>query len=95
MMFSPIGDTVNVAVTASAQTLTFTAPPSGQITGNVRLVNDGAVTVFVRFDGVTATVANGLPLLPGTVEMFGGAAAVSVIAAATGSTLYATCGQGE
>lgn len=92
MMFSPIGDTVNIAVTATAQTLTFTAPPSGQITGAVRLVNAGTQTVFARFDGVTATVANGLPILPNTEHLAAGGAAVSVIAGTTGSTLYATCG---
>ena len=92
MMFSPMGDTVNVAVTGTAQSLTLTV---GNY--NVRLANVGTQTIFVRFDGTTATATNALPMLPNTVEMFakGASTAISVIAGTTGSTLYATTGVGE
>lgn len=92
MMFSPSGNTVNVAVTGTAQNLALTAGSH-----NVRLANIGPQTLFLRFDGVTATVSNGMPMAPNTVEMFakGSASTISVIAATTGSTLYATSGDGE
>lgn len=93
--FSPIGATVNIAVTGSAQTLTFTQEVSGAT--NLRLANVGTQTVFVRTDGVTATAAAGMPILANSVEVIdkGSRATLSVIAGATGSTLYATTGFGE
>lgn len=89
--FAPQGDTVNIAVTGTAQTLTL---PTG--TGNMRLANEGPQTVFLHFQS-TATLANGMRLLPNTVEVFGKGSlgSISVIAAAVGSTLSATTGEGE
>ena len=94
--FSPIGDTVNVAVTATAQTLTLTSPGAGTGNATLRLANKGSETVFFHFLA-TATLSNGVPILPNTVEVFdlGGLTSLSVIAAATGSTLYATTGVGD
>jgi len=90
-IFSQKGATVNVAVTASAQTLTFSTT---QPMDNVRLANVGTQTVFVNFQA-TATVNNGIPILAGTVELFSAIpGSLSCIASAVGSTLYATVGQG-
>ena len=93
--FAQIGATVNVAVTGTAQTLTPT-PPATNVDATVRLANIGTQTVFVNFQA-TATTANGIPILANSVEVFalGAAASLSVIAAAVGSTLYATTGMGE
>lgn len=92
--FSAIGPTVNVAVTASAQTLTFSTSQSPPTT--LRLCNIGTQTVFVNAQA-TATTSNGIPILAGTVELFDwpSSGSISVIAAATGSTLYATSGVGN
>lgn len=91
--FTQIGATVNVAVTGTAQSLTFTVYEGGT---NVRLTNIGTQTVFINFQA-TATTANGIPLLANTSEVFakGSATSVSAIASTTGSTLYATTGLGE
>lgn len=89
------GYTTSLPVTATAQPLNLpiTMPQEGC---NLRLANIGTQTVYVTFTGA-ATVANGMPLEPNTVEMFsiGPGDAISAIAAATGSTLYATMGDGQ
>ena len=95
MGFQPAGSTVNVAVTATAQNIT----PSGCEGPNagVILTNIGSQTVFIHLTA-TATVSNGMPLLANTAMgpfQIPAGAAISVIAAATGSTLYATSGYGE
>lgn len=96
--FSPVGDTVNIAVTAASQALLLTS--LGATSGTVRLVNIGNQTIFLKFgtSGTTTTTAAGFPLMPNTAEIFAfGSNAithVAVIAATTGSTLYATSGQG-
>jgi hypothetical protein len=88
--FSPKGDTVNIAVTGTAQDLALT---EGH--GTVRIANVGNQTVFIHFQ-TTATVSNGIPLLANSAEVFakGAASSLSVIAAGTGSTLYVTTGEG-
>lgn len=94
--FSPVGDTVNVAVTATSQALALTS--LGTMGGSVRIGNIGTQTVFIAFgsSSVTTTTAAGIPILPNTVEVFalGGVTHVAAIATAVGSTLYATSGQG-
>lgn len=97
--FQPIAGaatTLNIAVTASNQEFTLPVPPADGCT--VRLVNVGSQTVFWAYGSVTAAVAKSTPILPNTVEVFtlpGGVTAIGVIAAATGSTLYATVGEGS
>jgi hypothetical protein len=93
--FAQTGATVNVAVTGSAQNLTFTAPATNT-SPVLRLCNIGTQTVFINFQA-TATVSNGIPLLANSAETFeqGSTTTLSVIAATTGSTLYATTGFGE
>jgi hypothetical protein len=91
--FTEGGDTSSLAVTGTAQNLTLPTMMQG---GAVRLLNVGTQVVFVRFDAVTVTVANGMPLMPGMPEAFGIGAddAIQAIAAGAGSTLYATMGDG-
>ena len=87
------GATVNIAVTTSAQNLTIgNAPNAGD--ESVRIANLGTQIVFINFNG-TSTL-NAIPILPGSAELFStaGAGVISVIAAATGSTIYATIGNG-
>lgn len=97
--FQPItgaATTLNIAVTAANQAFTLPSPPANGCT--VRLVNVGSQTVFWAYGGATAAVATSTPILPNTVEAFslpGGVTAIGVIAAATGSTLYATIGEGS
>ena len=97
--FRPLGTnkTVNLPVTAAAQ---FLAIPDTLGTRAVRLVNLGADTVFIEFvqNAETAALTTSMPMLPNTAEVFTLALDVvrlSVIGAAgTGSTLYATYGEG-
>lgn len=100
-LFTPLSPTANLSVSTSSSRVAKTALPtnSGGATHELRLVNTGSVVVFVEFgdSAVTAAVATGMPILPGTVESFQLNAAQTHIAAITASgtaTLYATTGLG-
>lgn len=88
--------TTALAVTESNQTLTL-SPNGGAMTRSIRLVNIGTQTVFVALGTVTSSVTTSMPILANSVEVFtlpAGITTLSVIAAGTGSTLYATVGDG-
>ncbi|MGY6240550.1 hypothetical protein [Burkholderia ambifaria] len=95
--FQPRGGatgSVSLAVTASAQNMGL--PVDAVEGGSIRMVNIGTQAVYFSFGG-TATVANSMPILPNTEKTFSippGTTAISAIAGATGSTLYATLGDG-
>ena len=97
--FQPVGGVANtstIAVTASNQPLTL-SPAVGSDGGSIRIANVGTQTVFLAFGTGTASVTTSMPIPAGGVEVFscpGGLSTLSVIAAATGSTLYATPGTG-
>lgn len=96
--FRPLAATQNLAVTASAQTVTFSPVPYGTLA--VRFCNVGTQTVFVLFGETSqtaATVTNAIPIPSGQTEIFTisqGVTTFSVIAGATGSTIYSTLGEG-
>lgn len=93
--------TINATTTTSSIALARTG---GKV---VRLANVGSVAVFIAFgdNTVTATVANGMPILPGTVELFamaqiraGSSTSPTYFAAITESStarISATVGEGE
>ena len=88
--------TTALAVTAEDQTMTL-SPNGGTQTRSLRLANIGTQTVFVALGTVTSSVTTSMPVLANSVEVFtlpGGITTLSVIAEATGSTLYATIGDG-
>lgn len=89
------GATANLGVTAADQTMTITQviPPGGCVG---LFTNVGSQTVFIRMDSTAVTVNNGIPILPNTQVTFGVnfGATPRAIAAATGSTLYLTLGNG-
>ena len=89
--------TTNLAVTTAAQQLTLPSIPAEGAT--LRLVCAGTQTVFWSYGASSGlTVSNGVPVLANTVETFfvpGGTTQISLIAAATGSTVYATVGDGQ
>lgn len=98
MPYLPAG-TVNVTVTNSSAAVP-TIDSAARMT-QFRLANVGTQTVFFLAAAVgqpapTATVANGVPLLPNTVETFTlpPNAQIAAIAAAGGSVLYVTAGEG-
>lgn len=95
MPFASTGLTANLAVTAASQTVTLGTIPQGGC--EARLLVRGTQDVFVRFDGTAAAVGTGMPLAPGVVEVFSFVPgnSITAIAAATGSTLYVTLGQGQ
>lgn len=92
--------TVNLSVTTSSsrvQVLNGTYGPSSEPV--VRLYNAGSVIVFVNFGNstVTAAVATGMPIAPGSVEAFAVDISQTHVAAIVLSgtlTLYATPGVG-
>lgn len=88
--------TTALAVTGSSQTLTL-SPNGGAMTRSIRLANIGTRTVFVALGTVTSSVTTSMPVLANSVEVFTLPASIttlSVIAAGTDSTLYATIGDG-
>ena len=91
--FAFASDTVNIAVTAISQALALTAG-----IGNVMITNIGAQTVFIKFgnSAITVTVSNGYPVLGNSTQAFakGESTHCAAIAAAAGSTLYSTSGEG-
>lgn len=95
--FRPLAATQNIAVTAAAQTVTLNLS-FGVFA--VRFCNIGTQTVFVLVGEASqtdATVSNAIPIPAGQTEIFTfskGTTTFSVIAGATGSTLYSTVGEG-
>lgn len=93
---TPAG-TANGAVTASVTQITLPNGPYDTETVG-RFVNIGTQTIFWAYGTQSSlSVSNGVPMLPNTVETFSlppGITTISVIAAATGSTLYVTAGDG-
>lgn len=95
--FQPRGganSTASLAVGTTAAPVVFAGViPAEGVT--VRLVNGGSQVVFLSFSG-TATLLAGMPMIPNSVETFSlpPGSVISAIAAATGSTLYATLGDG-
>lgn len=94
--FTPRGgatSTVNLAVGVAAASLVVPRLPANG--GEIRISNIGTQTVFVAFSG-TATLGTSMPLQSNTFEIFScpDNTTLSAIAAATGSTMYVTAGEG-
>jgi hypothetical protein len=96
--FRPLAATQNIAVTASAQTVTLNYSLG---TPQIRFCNIGTQTVFIvlgdNSSQIDATAANAVPIPAGQTEIFRvppNCPSYSVIAGATGSTLYSTVGEG-
>jgi len=94
--------TTLLVVTASNQTMTLptfgTNSDGGGIAQQIRLTASGTAVIFWATGTVTASVTTSTPMLAGTVEVFSlpnGITTISVIGAATGTTLYATAGFGS
>jgi hypothetical protein len=92
--FQASGATVSLAVTGTTSRV---AVPTDAYNSVIRVYNSGTVPVFVVCGDVTAvaTVAAGLPLAPGSVEVLGcGKGYIAGISAGTAATLYLTPGAG-
>lgn len=92
------GTTVNIDVSATSQALAL-GPQAGST--QVRVMNNGTATVWIRFgdSAVAATTAAGIPIGPGvtevfTVASFAGAPYVAAIAAGSTGKIYFTPGTG-
>lgn len=94
----------NVAVTASAQTLTLpvTSIPAALqqyvITSTASPSTGCTQPAFFTANGTTATTGNGMPVLPNSsfvISMGKSTTAVSVIGGGTGCTFYITVGVGQ
>ena len=88
---------VNLPSTASPTNTTNAGPVGGNTV--LRIANTGTGLAFVRWGvGAQTAVTTDMPILPGTVEVFGMGLTANNVAAitATGSTtLYITCGDGQ
>lgn len=97
--FSPVPSAANTlaqAVTATNATFTLPALAIGT-EQSIVLTNIGTQTAFWAWGTVTSTVTTSMPLLANSAQVFAvpyGVTTISIIAAATGSTLYATLGTG-
>ena len=74
-------------------------PVSGIGFRSLRIANAGTQTIFVNFgtSTVNAVIANDMPILAGSVEVFllpPDITHVAAIASTTGSTMYLTVGEG-
>ena len=98
MIFTPVGATVNLAVTGTTGRVALNKVTTAS--RSVRVHNAGAATAFINFGGSTveAAVASSLPLPPGAVEWFEIGDQVTNVAAITSAgstTIYATEGFGS
>jgi hypothetical protein len=91
-IFTPSGNTTSIDVAITPQNLVLQIIPGDEC---IRVVNIGNQIVFFSLIN-TASLLNSIPILPGTVELFGlqGSIQFSVIAPATGSKVYVTSGGG-
>jgi hypothetical protein len=91
--------TVNISVSASTQRVKITRH-EGRL--QVCVVNNGTATVWIEFGDVTITaaLATGMPVLPGTTRGFtvdapdGGDVYAAAIAAGSTGSIYFTPGTG-
>lgn len=98
--YRPLGNnkTVNLVVGTASTSLAVPDVPFG--TRALRIANIGTQVVFIELTtgtAIAASLTTSVPLLPGSVEVFTLAndiTHVATIAAATGSTLYITYGEG-
>ena len=92
--FAAGGPTVSLAVTGTTGVVQV---QSGANNPALRVYNSGTVAVFLNCGGsaVTATVAAGMPVAPGSVEILGSAQThCAAISGGTAVTLYLTPGAG-
>ena len=90
----PGGNTVSLSVTGTTGRVQVRTGPTSP---NVRVYNAGTVAVFLTCGDVAAvaTVAAGMPIAPGTVEVLGcNQQYVAGISAGTAATVYLTPGAG-
>ena len=92
--FAPGGPTVSLAATGTTGSVQVQSAANNTA---MRVYNAGTVAVFVAcgVSGVTATLAAGMPIAPGTVEIIGcNQTYVAGITAGTAATVYLTPGNG-
>jgi hypothetical protein len=89
--------TVNIDTSSSSQSIQVsTSVPSGQ---QVRVMNNGSATAWIRFGSTapTVTLAAGMPVGPGVTEVFtvnAGPIWAAAIAAGSTGKIYFTPGSG-
>lgn len=96
------GATVSAVATTTTQAVAL-----GSARTTVRLVNVGSEVVYLSFgdSSITTTVSTGMPILPGTVELFtlaqlrpgssSNPTHMAIITSANTSRISATTGEGE
>jgi len=92
--FAPGGNTVTLAVTGTTARVQIQTGPNSP---NIRVYNAGTVAVFLSCGDVTitATIATGMPVAPGSVEVIRcGQTYIAGISAGTAATVYLTPGAG-
>lgn len=94
------GKTVSLSASVSSSAASVAIAGAGRPNTTVRVYNAGAAAVFVEMGDstVVATLANGMPIPAGGVEVFsiGGATHAAAVTAsgATANMVYVTPGEG-
>lgn len=92
--FLPGGNTVTLSVTGTSARVQFQTSAAAKA---IRLYNSGTVAIFITCGDVAsvASIAAGMPVAPGSVEVIGCAQQyIAGISAGTAATLYITPGDG-
>lgn len=96
--FQPRGglnSTTALAVTGSNQT--FSLPAVGPDGASLLISNSGTQVVFIAYGSVTSSITTSMPVINNSailIQLPPGVTQISCIAAAVGSTIYATVGDG-
>jgi len=96
------GRTVNIDVSNTSQSVQITTVKDGLCPRQIRIMNNGSATVWVRFakaDAIAAVATADMPVGPGlhevqTAKISDGPIWVSAIAAASTGKVYFTPGSG-
>jgi hypothetical protein len=98
-VFHPFGPSVTLNVSATTASIARTPQVNAFDTADLRIANIGATVARIALGGsdVAATVAAGMPILPGTAEVFQVDLTETHVAAITeagSTTLVLTTGRG-
>jgi hypothetical protein len=92
-------NTANAAATTASLTTALVLPLTVPRRMQVRVFNAGTGTAYIRFgvSGVTTTVAAGVPVPPGTIEVYSVPEGTTHVATITGTgtaSVFFTAGEG-
>lgn len=95
--FNPVEDGT-VSISASTSSSRIQVQSVVTTNSHVRIVNTGAVTIFIKrgVDNTVVATTSDIPIMPGTIEVFtlAGYTYIAAITASGTGTIYFTPGEG-